>query len=228
MTPSISIIYFHKLIADSFKYLIEKETKINIVGFFEYKSLVKLPCHKKNDIFIFEISYLNSHIIDTIRKIKSTGSKVMIVGLMINNGLIEEILNLDIDAYVLKTCSNLNLLFSIEQVINGHKYFCSSITEELNNKLQGKVVCSCDELTVREKDVLKGLVNLLTTTQIAELLNITVATVRTHRKNIMSKYGAKNYIGLLRRACSEGLLSDGDENFCSGCIKQRCNSPLFE
>jgi DNA-binding CsgD family transcriptional regulator len=45
-----------------------------------------------------------------------------------------------------------------------------------------------------------------TTSEIGELLYIAPDTIKTHRKNIMSKLGAINMAGMVRRAFEAGYL----------------------
>jgi DNA-binding NarL/FixJ family response regulator len=227
MNNSLHILYTHRLIADAIKCLIEQQTPYQITGLWELNAIDYQPVKKAEGIILLEISKPSHRIIDLVKQMKASGRKVIVVGFLVNNSFVEEIINSGLDAFVLKSCGKLNLINAIEQVRSNHRFFCSSITEVLNSRLQGHSGCTKNQLTEREKEVLKGLVNMNKTLEIAEHLAISIATVRTHRKNIMRKFGAKNYIGLLRIACREGLLHDGDNHFCEGCAKIKCNSPLF-
>ena len=221
MKNTVSIIYSQRLIAEALKSIIENETEFRVVKMLNFKLREEI---EKNSTVLFEINYPNALLIDFVLKLKSQGYKIFIVGLIQLNDLVGELLNSGVDAYVLKSCSKRNLIMAFDQLANEKKYFCSSITESLNKKLNNISENKQAELTEREREILKGIVNFKSTNQIADILNISIATVRTHRKNIMSKFGSKNYIGLLRRACSLGLLTDDDHNFCEGCAKVKCQS----
>ncbi len=142
-----------------------------------------------------------------------------------DNQFVDIIIQEGIDAYVLKSDSKENLFLSINQVSRGEKFFSANVTEILSNHLLRSDDHS--KLTKRELDVLIGIVNMQHTKQIADFLNLSEATVRTHRKNIMRKFGAKNYLGLIRYACRNGLLESPGEQFCLGCKKVTCYSKLF-
>ena len=60
-------------------------------------------------------------------------------------------------------------------------------------------------ITRRERDVLCGIVNELTTAEIADDLNISKNTVESHRKNLLSKTGVRNTAGLVRWALENGI-----------------------
>ena len=60
-------------------------------------------------------------------------------------------------------------------------------------------------ISEREKDVLRLLVEGLTTIQIADKLCISVHTVKTHRKNMLAKCDVKNITELAVRCIKEGI-----------------------
>ncbi len=62
------------------------------------------------------------------------------------------------------------------------------------------------ELTRRELEILKLILQELSNAQIATQLFISLYTVETHRKNILRKIGAKNMIGLARYAVERGFV----------------------
>jgi DNA-binding CsgD family transcriptional regulator len=66
---------------------------------------------------------------------------------------------------------------------------------------------STKELSPRETDVLQQIVTGYTNTEIADKLCISLNTVLTHRKNIISKLGIKTVPGLTFYAITNGLIS---------------------
>lgn len=62
-------------------------------------------------------------------------------------------------------------------------------------------------LSARESEVLSLIVGEYTTNEIAEELCVNCETVRTHRKNLLMKLGARNVAGLVRRAFEYNLVS---------------------
>ena len=56
------------------------------------------------------------------------------------------------------------------------------------------------ELTPREQQIVKLIVDEKSTTEISMLLHISQKTVETHRKNIYLKLGVKNLVGLVKKA----------------------------
>jgi DNA-binding CsgD family transcriptional regulator len=63
-----------------------------------------------------------------------------------------------------------------------------------------------EELTAREIDVLVQLLKGLSNKEIAEILNISIHTVISHRKNIIEKTGIKSLPGLTIFAISKKII----------------------
>ena len=70
--------------------------------------------------------------------------------------------------------------------------------------LSGNSYQISSSLTVREKEIVSHLSEGLDANAIAEKLFISEGTVRTHRKNILLKTGAKNSVHLVRMAVANG------------------------
>ena len=61
-------------------------------------------------------------------------------------------------------------------------------------------------LTRREQEVLEFIADCLTNNEIAVKLFVSVTTVDTHRKNLLSKFQAKNIAVLVKMAAQFGLI----------------------
>ncbi len=59
-------------------------------------------------------------------------------------------------------------------------------------------------LTKRELEVLKLIAQELTTGQIAKYLNISIATVESHRRNMFKKAQVQSVVGLVIEALKQG------------------------
>lgn len=63
-----------------------------------------------------------------------------------------------------------------------------------------------EDLTTRQRDVLRLICAEYSTSQIAHILQISVNTVETHRKNMFRKLGVKNAAGLVKYALEKQLI----------------------
>jgi len=63
-------------------------------------------------------------------------------------------------------------------------------------------------LTNREKEIVLLVFEEHTSQAIASILNVSIRTVDTHRKNILRKTKSKSLIGLFKFAIQSGLIKD--------------------
>jgi DNA-binding NarL/FixJ family response regulator len=81
---------------------------------------------------------------------------------------------------------------------------------DLIHKSAGDTQNADDQLTAREKDVLKLLVKGMSNKEVSGQLNISTHTVMSHRKNITQKLNIKSVAGLTVYAILNGLISMDD------------------
>ena len=62
-------------------------------------------------------------------------------------------------------------------------------------------------LSNRESEILQLIIEEYTTDEIATALSVTSETIKTHRKNMLVKLGARNVAGLVRRAFQYNIIS---------------------
>ena len=106
--------------------------------------------------------------------------------------------------------------------MEGKKYYSSLVAN-----LFFKNDSPSDELTVtkREKQILSLLAEMKSSAEIAARLSISQSTVKTHRRNLLHKFKAKNIFCLLRLACRENLLNI-ESDYCGCCHKQFAGAPF--
>lgn len=117
--------------------------------------------------------------------------------------------------YVLKICDKDELLHAILEVNGGRKYLDPNVMEKvLDEEIEppvqraGKSFSGSNQtlLSVREREVLALISEGKTSEHIASLLFLSINTIDTHRKNIISKLGARNVTDAVRLALQNGLI----------------------
>ena len=155
-------------------------------------------------------------LIDGNRNVLGNGVKTILIPNLVNREIFAMVLNDKIDGIVLKSSNMDELFFAIKQVEDGRKYYSSMVASVFfKNSSKPHLF----KVTKRERQILSLLAEMKTSSEIAKKLSITVSTVKTHRRNLMRKFNAKNILCLLRFACRENLLHDTD-GFCLCCYKQ--------
>lgn len=146
-------------------------------------------------------------------KIFDEGIKIILISNIINKFLIKLIHRNKVHGIVLKSSNSEELIFAIKQVLDGKKYYSSMLTNSLFTSDSDPENI---KISKREKQILSLLAKMESTSEIAEKLCITNSTVKTHRRNLMYKFKAKNLMNLLRLACRQNLLSE-DVDYCRYC-----------
>ena len=143
-------------------------------------------------------------------------TKIILVVNVVNQRLISFIKKGIVNGVILKSCDFEELLFAIRQVREGRKYFSSMVANIImNNGDDSQKI----KISKREGQVLALIAEMKSTAQIADKLLISASTVKTHRRNLMSKLHAKNVLCLLRAACRENLLHN-EVDYCGCCYRQ--------
>jgi DNA-binding NarL/FixJ family response regulator len=103
-----------------------------------------------------------------------------------------------IDGYILKNSGTDILLFALEEVSKGGRFFDSDIRR--TNQHSNDNFTSRLKLSTREKEILQLLIAGHLNKEIAARLFLSEMTIKTHRKNIMSKLDAHNLADLVRKS----------------------------
>lgn len=159
------------------------------------------------DIILMDYNMPNLTGLEALTQLRNNNNPVKVIMLTMHNKreIIQEVLKAGADGYLLKDSSREQLIEAITDVYNGEPYFVEDVKNSLIDSYRIPFENKVIRLTPREKDILKLIVEELTTFEIAEKLFISTNTVETHRKNLMSKTGAKNGVGLVKFALNNGL-----------------------
>ena len=119
---------------------------------------------------------------------------------------LQEGVEADVDGFLVKEDADVELLQAVEAIRKGQKFFSPLLSEKLADLVRrpGRT----DPLTRREKEIIKLLAEGKNSKEIAELLYISVFTVRRHRDNIMRKLDMKGLADLVRYALEQGYVAN--------------------
>ena len=205
MTAKILIVDDHPLVVEGLKSLLADSEEITVIGTasnaFDAVDFLK---NNEVDIVFLDINLQDINGIDLCKKIKdqfpdikslalSTFSERAYVSRMIQNGA---------SGYLIKSSSKEEILDAIRQVQAGGYYM--NVSFEQNTAVSSPKTIPF--LTRREKEVLLLIAEGLTNPQIANQLFISVATVNTHRSNLLMKFEVSNTASLIKVAAGLGLV----------------------
>jgi DNA-binding NarL/FixJ family response regulator len=151
---------------------------------------------------------------EAIRAIKQRTPEIKIIALTVHKSeeYVRTTLDAGADGYVLKDDSSNDLLTSIRNVMDGKTHLSPGICDKvingfLNRPAKPQSMRSWDQLTQREREVLKLIAEGNKNRAIAECLSVSVKTVEKHRANLMKKLNLHGVSALTVYAIDNGLIS---------------------
>jgi len=171
------------------------------------------------EILILEVNCPSKVHLDIIQNVRHSFPylKILLLSLLPRKEIGIDLIDSGIFGYLLKSCGKEDLRSALDKIIQNMPYICADISKSLLIGKRRKQEEENKLLTDREKEVLSLLVNNTSNKQIAQSLKISENTVKTHRRNIHSKFGVSNLIGLVRYACRSNLIDFGDDGYCMVC-----------
>ncbi len=196
----------HSLIRDGIKAAIAKVNDTHTVN--EAASVEKALLFLQKsvpDIIVMDISLPDGNGMDLAQQIKNEHDiiKIIMLSMYDDYDYISRCLEIGVNGYILKNEGH-EVATAIEEVMENGKYYSSGVKDLIVNQyskiLQNpKSVTAAIQLTNREKEVMKCVVEGLTSKEIADKLFISTRTVDTHRSNLMKKLDVKNSISLINK-----------------------------
>ena len=116
-----------------------------------------------------------------------------------------------VQGFVDKTAASAQLAASIRSVHCGDSYLSPAAARQLVGEFQRaehrRSDDPYDQLTTREREILKLVAQGKTTQQIADILVISRKTVEGHRTNLMAKLGVHDRVELVKYALRKGIIT---------------------
>ncbi len=112
-----------------------------------------------------------------------------------------------VKGYLLKSATTRTLIEAIETVMRGKQYIDTALREKMAFELVDvHSARSMPTLSKRERQVLEFIADEKTSSEIAQILNLSQSTVENHRVSLFFKFSVKNVAGLVRKAIQLGLI----------------------
>ena len=112
---------------------------------------------------------------------------------------VQEILDFDANAVVMKSDETRELVMAVEAVADGNSYYSTSFCRMLR-----MLRSQPDRLSDRENQVLDMAARGFSISDTADALHVTTSTVEFHRRRIMQKLRAVNVSDMIRKAADLG------------------------
>lgn len=193
----------HTLFIEGLSMLVSRIEDVHVVGDAKNgKEVIEHCQNQKVDLILMDLEMPEMGGIEATEIIKRDfpNIKIVAVTMLHDYNTIKKALRSGMDGYVVKNLGISELQKAIETVMNGHIYMSPEITTILALGVAGRKPNQAyvPDLTKREKEVIKLIIDGLTNDTIAEKLFLSPLTVSTHRKNVLSKLNLKNTAMLVK------------------------------
>jgi DNA-binding NarL/FixJ family response regulator len=209
MAQNILLVDDHLMFGETVKQFLESKQQYGLISLCGSVSEAQFEVSvHPYDIIIIDISIVDQNGIELCKQLhaKYPSMKKLILTMHNEPYFVKQALECGADGYVLKSGGINELTMALNAFEKNEKYFSSDITHLLSQLLiTGKnynlpTYSIIPSLTEREKEVLKLIVQELTTPEIADKLCIGVKTIEATRTHLIAKFGVRNVAGLVRRA----------------------------
>jgi DNA-binding NarL/FixJ family response regulator len=203
----------HQLFLDGLRSLFESIDTCEVVGEARNGLEVLLQLGETPvDCVLLDINMAKLNGIETTRIIKRDypAVKVLAVSMASDFKTVREMLRAGADGYLQKSTSKAELMKALSVIGQGQIYVSPELAPVLYNGLANRrQPATTETLTLRERDVLQLIMQGLTNDQIGERLFLSPLTIKTHRANMLSKFGVSNTAALVKYATDNRLLDEG-------------------
>lgn len=208
-TTHIILAEDHVLMRDGLKMLLSTQPGFDVVAETgDGKAVEALVRQLRPQLLLLDLGLPGLHGVDIASAIKAefAGSvKVLVLTGDLQANSVRRALAAGADGYVHKSEDSAELLQAVHAVLAGRQYVSGNIAAAFLPRIAragdtGDVLVA----TPREREIMSLVARGLSNREIAELLAISVLTVRTHRQNLMEKFSLRNAAEITAYAVQRG------------------------
>ena len=205
----------HTILREGLKALLSSRPDLEVVGeAVDGREAVRAVQELMPDLLLLDLSMPRSNGLEALKEIKriSPQTKVLVLTVHKTEDYVFTALQAGADGYILKDSSSSELTLDVRSVLRGERYLDPAIASTvvsgyLNSKDGTPIRPSFDDLSSREREVLKLIAEGYRTKEIAEYLCISPKTVEKHRANLMDRLNLRTVSALTTYAIDKGLVT---------------------
>ena len=195
--------------------LLELQADLSVVGeASDGREALTLANSLRPDVLVMDISMPSLNGIEAAAQIAQSHPEIAIVMLSMHSdeSYVLRALRAGAKGYLLKDSAEADLMRAVHAVAEGKSFFSPAVGKVLLDDYVRKLKRSGTEdpydlLTPREREVLQLVAEGKSNKDVAQLLNLSVHTVETHRSNIMEKLNLRGVPELILYAVRKGIIS---------------------
>ena len=204
----------HTIVRQGMARLLEEQPDLKVVGeAINGQAVVDMAIELVPDIIIMDIAMPLLNGIEAAKRVRKNlpNCKILILSMYSHEHYIHQLLETGVSGYLLKDSSGQDIIKAIRAAMKNETIMSPSISQKVEDAYlapQKKLTREkrYESLSNREREVFQLIAEGLSTKQIAEILCISVSTVKSHRAKIMEKLVLTSPVQLGRFAIKLGLV----------------------
>ena len=200
----------HGIVREGLAALLERDDSMKIAGFAATgREAVAAALRLRPDVVLMDLVLPEINGFDATRRILRDvpGTRVLALSACHSTDHVHRALRAGASGYVFKSAVGAELLRALKVVHSGNRYLSSAISGSFDPGVRDSPIPESpfERLSIREREVLQGIVGGSTSADIAQYMSLSRKTIDTYRSRIMIKLGVANRSALIRFAMKHDL-----------------------
>ena len=205
----------HTVMRSGLRLLLERQPGFEVVGeAADGRQAVELAASEKPDVVVMDIAMPHLNGVEATRQIVNRAplTAVVILSMHSDESYVIRTLKAGARAYLLKDSAESDLIGAIHAITVGKSFFSPLVRRILKEDYMHQLAEMGAEdtyelLTTREREVLQLVAEGQSNKEVANLLNLSLYTVETHRTHILQKLNIHSVPELILYAVRKGIIS---------------------
>lgn len=194
----------HELVRSGIEALLAAEPDISVVGVCNCgEQALQLVAQNPPDVVLMDINMPGIGGFEACRRLLQTQPNAKIIALSVHNDgpIPQQLLKLGVVGFVSKASPVNEMVAAIKTVMSGKRYLCQDVASNLAFQfLPGADVSPFLQLSQREAEVVRMILNGKSIQEMSEALALSDKTINTYRYRVYRKLQIKNDVELTRLA----------------------------
>lgn len=205
----------HIVMRGGLRLLLERQPNFLVVGeAADGRQAVDMAAAEKPDVVVMDIAMPHLNGVEAARQIvnRAPATAVVILSMHSDESYVIRSLKAGARAYLLKDSAESDLISAIHAITEGKSFFSPLVRRILKEDYMHQLAEMGAEdtyelLTTREREVLQLVAEGKSNKDVANLLNLSLYTVETHRTHILQKLNLHSVPELILYAVRKGIIS---------------------